>query len=216
MQWLNENKAWLFDGAGGVIVISVFGFLIKRFFESKADSKTTTSSSSKAKTSNTNTNTNNVVINLGLADNRSEQRVASPIPSPNKDIVQISAVDSVRPGKLTKLKASEIKDEIDRVPLLAKKSISEHYCGMFVEWNAKIVSIDHKKDDDGKENGIVRIMLQIVEEDYKFFWGYCSVSLNENRELKIVRDNTIVKVIGEIERIEGRDFWLKNVSLNFD
>jgi hypothetical protein len=87
---------------------------------------------------------------------------------------------------------------------------------MFVEWKAKVARIDHKKNDDGSENGMVSLMLQIVEDADTFLWAYGSVPLNDNRELNIVRRDSIIKVVGEIEDIEGHDFRLKDVSLHFD
>ena len=218
MQWIDNNKQWLFDGFGGALLLAIVGFLIKRFFESKKDSNVSSDPQKvNVSNANTNSNTNSVVINVGSIETRAAQPAVSPaLGNIIDDSLQVHIPIPARPSKISKLKASQIRDAIKGVPILMKQNISQQYCGMFVEWKTRITRIDkHDNKEDEKKN-FVRLMLQIIEEPHCWCWAYCIASLDDYKELNIAHDGTEIKVVGEIEKVDGHDFTLKNTTLYFD
>jgi hypothetical protein len=205
VQWLDNNKQWLFDGLGAGIVIAVLGFLASRIFKSSQDSEPTSQ-----KTEVRNKNTNQIIIQLNAGEAKQEEIIHSaPGETPN-EIVQVKTQAPVPLTKITRLTPKGIRQTIESGPLLMKKQIAEQYYGLTVEWLSELTSA---KLENGNK---VRLMLNILEDDKSSDYAACVVSLKNYNELKVMTKGAKIKVIGEIEEIDLLWFNLKNVRLYFE
>lgn len=198
MQWIDNNKQWLFDGIGAGIVIAVFGFFASRIFKSKNSEPPLR----KAEIQNNNTNQIIVQLNAGETTIQSEKETSD-------KIVQNKTQIPVPLTKITRLTPKEIRQATENVPLLMKSNLAEQYHGLAVEWWVELVSVNLEADN------MVRLFLDI-KEDGGDDYAACVVSLDSYKELKIARKGTKIKVTGEIEQVDLPIFKLKNVRLYFE
>jgi hypothetical protein len=209
MQWLNDNKQWIFDGLGAAIIIAILGFFFKRFSGSKKDSNSTLSSQ---KNEVSNTNTNQLIVQLHPGAIEPRQAVFPSTRTVDEvETIQIKSEKPVSLTRITKLTPKEIRKAINNVPLLMKDKLVKQYDGMAVEWNAELLSANPTGSNSA------RLVLQVIGENKadKDF-AACTVSLDDYKELKIANAGMVIKVVGEIEDVESMYFELKNVKLYFE
>jgi hypothetical protein len=114
MQWIADNKQWIFDGVGAGILIGVLGFLYNRFFISKKESNSTSSSQ---KTEVSNTNTNQVIIQLNAGEIQTKQAVVSTaIMKSPAESVQVKSESPVPLTKITRLTPTQIRKAAEKAP----------------------------------------------------------------------------------------------------
>jgi ABC-type amino acid transport system permease subunit len=200
MQWLTDNRQWLFDGIGAAVVIAILGFFASCIFGTKKDS-----AQPLQKTEISNNNTNQIIVQLNATETKGKEEIASKKIS--SEIIQTNITTPIPLTKITRLTPKGIIEAIKKAPLLMQSNMAEQYYGLTVEWSAELVSADPE------ENNMVRLFLDVTEgERSADEFARCEVSLNDYKELKIAHKGTKIKIMGEVEKINSSVFTLKNVG----
>lgn len=105
---------------------------------------------------------------------------------------------------------SEIKDEIEKQPLLQQKNTGDSFIGLKVQWHLKLFSIFTSNSDPNV------IKLDLVEGSRLYPGVSCNIDIREHPEIKRAKQGVGVFVKGEISKATGTSIDLINCTVKFD
>jgi len=111
LQFIWENKEWIFSGIGATILAGIFALFLSR----KKDPPTIPS-----------TITNNIIVNSGTSS------TTSVLPPPAIDAAPFKP-SSTPP--ISRIKFDEIRKALDEARPLQVDDVRKHYVGLYVRWN---------------------------------------------------------------------------------
>ncbi len=180
MEWLAENKEWLFSGIGATALAGFFAF----FSKTKPKKQTTTNTNfTETATSVTGTKINagnitNIIVNNG-------SNAAAEIKNHHSTILSGKAKSSLN------MSVDDILNDIASRPPFQQDEVQKHYIGTYIDFSG-VLRVLHKHND--KE---ITVSLGL-ESDYGTKVRF-NVDVNDFPTFKFMRQGTPVSVTGRIQ-----------------
>ncbi len=186
MNWLWENRTWLFSGAG-VALVSFLLWLVRRL-RTTAPSPRSESAASVASIENA------LVIASPIASGSNiSQTVQNIFPSS-------SPPPDTRIGE-THPTPEEIREHIANLPPYGQAEAAEHYVGLPVRWRVRLSTVER---DSGE---MCTVTLNISPA--RFLSVVCKVRTSDYPRLRVAKQDTPIEVSGLIERIQSAGLIIK-------
>jgi gas vesicle protein len=118
----------------------------------------------------------------------------------NNDVIPIE--------KIARISAEDIYKEVKSAPPFQRRSLAERYVGLDVEWNCFFQDVIIVDDE------MATILLNTIDTNSVNFVK-CKVSLKEYKELGITKQNSKIRISGEIGAVDELSITIFNAHLTF-
>jgi hypothetical protein len=194
MQWIVDNRAWIFSGIGVVFLIGLYKLLFKR-------KKASISVSAKRVSTG-----NGSPAIIGSNNTQVVHQNNYSVSTPGQPTFE-SSVGGVPSGYSSNPSPSEIFEAIDELPPFQRARAINDYSGLKVAWPLEFYSLDREADDaftftaasSGRGLPLVR----------------ASITLSEYPELKILPAGTCIILIGKIHGLGTHLIYLREARIAF-
>ena len=192
MNWLWENRTWLFSGVGVAALTALIRFVRRLWVPAKQPSRTAEIAA---------------IENASLVD--------SPI-AIGSNISQVIHVPSeaARPTagiSPTQPTPEKIRSEIEGLPLYLQRDAEKNYVAVAVRWRVLLRHISRQSSD----NDICDVALSVPGEPGSVI--FCEVRTSECPRLRSAKEETLIQVAGFIQevRMAGLTIRLRDANLTF-
>jgi hypothetical protein len=191
LNWIMNNKEWLFAGAGIILIVEIYKLFMNNL--NKKESKVPVDAS--------------VQVNTHVSPNIN----VSPSIHINLKDVDLDPQNNAALKKAngqTSLTATEIGERLANLPPFQKEDALKHYIGLSVDWEMDFSSAKKNGED------LVRV---ILNNSGKFSFASFSVKLSEYPEIKVMLKAKKIRVQGKINSIDSGATWfeLEDVVLTY-
>ena len=190
MNWLLENKEWIFSGIG----VAISTFIMASLFRKRKD----TSSTSNTNVSTVQTNTSGTNISAAEISNLTIHN------HPQK--TDDSRIHPVPVDSFLSMTVEEILEEVNNRPLYQHDEAKTYYIGSRIRFIGVLFSLDKV------ENEMVYVYLS-PEKEWEVPKVRFKVKISDYPQLKIMKRNARVSVSGKIDTINCSDIYLVDVTI---
>ena len=186
---IQDNRQWIFDGIGVVVVVAIGKFLYFRL--GKKDKPASVHQTGQTGTGHVIQVNAPVSGNLTVGDATTNHPVAStPVP------------------KSSTITAKQIQNDIQLAPPFQQGERARYYEGLPIDWNCRYM-LSTKAEDD-----VVVITLDCWNDGI-LFACHCEVLLSEYPRLKILPAKTSIRIVGTLGKVSASEAVIKDAKLFF-